>query len=92
VSELISDVAAITAERDRQRIESHTYPQVGNVALRIGYSAARGTDAATAVFEHADAALYYAKQHGRNQSHCYKVLTQSGELKDKDASGEIELF
>ena len=41
----------------------------------------------------ADAALYYAKNHGRNNVKSYEALIESGELKVKKTDGsEIELF
>jgi diguanylate cyclase (GGDEF)-like protein len=80
-------------EHFRARIEAHDFPQVGKVTMSIGYTAARASDTASTVFERADEALYYAKQHGRNQSRCYESLVRAGELKDKTQSeGEIELF
>ena len=80
-------------ENFRTRIEQHAFPQVGKVTMSVGYTAARASDAASMVFERADEALYYAKQHGRNQSRCYETLLQAGELKDKSAAeGDVELF
>lgn len=44
------------------------------------------------VLEHADEALYYAKEHGRNQICYYETLIAQGLLTDTVISGEIELF
>jgi hypothetical protein len=44
-------------------------------------------------FEHADAALYFAKQHARNQVQNYEALASSGELAPKtNLPRDIELF
>jgi hypothetical protein len=42
--------------------------------------------------ERADAALYYAKHHGRNNIRSYEALVAAGELFAKDAGENIELF
>jgi hypothetical protein len=44
------------------------------------------------VLEHADEALYYAKEHGRDQICFYEKLVESGQLQDSAIEGEIELF
>ena len=41
----------------------------------------------------ADAALYYAKEHGRNQVRCHEVLIAAGLLTKRQASVDnVELF
>jgi hypothetical protein len=41
----------------------------------------------------ADAALYYAKAHGRNQAQCYQALLDKGELAENSKlTGDIDLF
>ena len=42
--------------------------------------------------EHADAALYYSKENGHNQVNSYWQLVASGEIKEKTAIDDIELF
>ena len=39
-----------------------------------------------------DAALYFAKHHGRNNARQYEKLVESGELTRKENEGEIEMF
>lgn len=46
----------------------------------------------TTSVERADAALYYAKHHGRNRSCHYESLIEAGELSAKIDSIEAELF
>ena len=43
------------------------------------------------VIGHADQALYYAKENGRNQVHSYDRLASQGEFAAV-ASGDLELF
>ena len=41
----------------------------------------------------ADRTLYYAKDNGRNQTHCYETLVAGGKLEPvTQAKGDIELF
>jgi hypothetical protein len=42
--------------------------------------------------ERADEALYYAKDHGRNQICFYEELVDNGLLSDSTIQGEVELF
>jgi hypothetical protein len=42
--------------------------------------------------ERADAALYYAKHHGRNNIRSYELLVAAGELSAKDGGENVELF
>ena len=80
-------------ERFRRRVAEHLFPQVGQVTISIGYTQIGGSDPAVNCFDRADAALYYAKQHGRNQLRCYETLIASGELEKREESlANIELF
>lgn len=80
-------------ERFRGEIEKFRFPQVGEVTVSIGYCRASKADTATRTFERADAALYYAKQHGRNQVRCFEELLKDGELTEKqENASELELF
>jgi len=40
----------------------------------------------------ADAALYYAKQNGRNRSDCHESLVRAGLIARKEERSEVELF
>ena len=84
--------ARIAFERIRSRIEAHPFPQVGRVTISLGYTRIGASDASANCVERADAALYYAKQHGRNQVHCHELLVGRGELDAKTAESDIELF
>ena len=94
---LIKDVSAPTImailERIRVRVQNHAFPQVGQVTVSIGYTAIADQKLPPYVFEEADKALYYAKEHGRNQVCDYRELVRSGELAaEEHVSGSIELF
>ena len=78
-------------ERFRQTVEHHDFPQVGRVTVSVGFV---GITAATPVviLGHADQALYYAKEHGRNQVCHYDELVQSGELQSQQSNDDVEFF
>jgi len=85
--------AEAALERFRRRVAEHLFPQVGQVTISIGYTQIGGSDPAVNCFDRADAALYYAKEHGRNQLRCYETLIANGELEKRDESlANIELF
>jgi diguanylate cyclase (GGDEF)-like protein len=79
-------------ERFRQNIEEYDFPQVGRVTVSVGFT---GTSqgAPVEILGHADQALYYAKQHGRNQVCFYEELMSGGMLQVADvAHNDVELF
>ena len=85
--------AAIAFERFRAAVAGHRFPQIGQVTVSIGYTRVRPEDIPASTVERADSALYYAKEHGRNASHCYDQLVQDGKLAAKaSGSAELELF
>jgi diguanylate cyclase (GGDEF)-like protein len=80
-------------ERFRQTVEGQEFPQVGRVTISIGYARLGITDEASAVLQNADRALYWAKEHGRNQVCSYEQLIARGELQHQDnLNSEVELF
>ena len=82
-----------TLDRFRRRIADHAFPQVGQVTISIGYTRIGPSDPAVTCFDRADAALYYAKENGRNQVRCYETLIADGCLdKREDSTADIELF
>jgi len=50
----------------RAAIGDYEFPQVGQVTISVGYTQIDPRDISTTCVERADAALYYAKTHGRN--------------------------
>ena len=67
-------------DRLRQNVDKHEFPQVGNVAISIGFVEVTGQQSATDVIGMADDALYYAKDNGRNQTVSYKELLDQGKI------------
>ena len=87
------DTITLILERVRCKIQDHTFPQVGQVTVSIGFTAIAEQALPPYVFEEADKALYYAKEQGRNRVCDYAALVSSGELsREAHAGGSIELF
>lgn len=77
--------------RFREAVQEYHFPQVGNVTVSLGFvGTSRGSP--VEILGQADQALYYAKEHGRNQVRFYEDLVASGELATKVANDDVELF
>jgi len=81
-------------ERFRQAVAAYAFPQIGQVTVSIGFVEIAYQAIPTEVLGHADDALYYAKEHGRNRLCQYEQLVETGEIKPTPfAEGEdAELF
>jgi diguanylate cyclase (GGDEF)-like protein len=80
-------------ERLRVTTADHVFPQVGNITISIGFSEVKAGDTPSGAFERADKAVYYAKEHGRNQVCSFAALIARGELVEQAANlGDMELF
>ncbi|MES2879650.1 MAG: GGDEF domain-containing protein [Pseudomonadota bacterium] len=80
-------------ERLRVFTEEHVFPQVGSITISIGFSEVKTGDTPSCAFERADKAVYYAKEHGRNQVCSYAALIAGGELTEQAVNiGDMELF
>ncbi len=76
----------------RSLASSH-FPQVPQVTASIGLAALEGCRMPSEALERADKALYYAKQHGRNQACTYETLEAQGLVSVVQApSSDIDLF
>jgi diguanylate cyclase (GGDEF)-like protein len=84
--------ASIALERLRCAIAEYAFPQVGRVTISVGYTRINPRDVHTVCVERADAALYYAKTHGRNNVREWETLVNAGEVAAKSQSGDIEIF
>lgn len=85
--------AGQTADRIRCTIETQSFPQVGHITISVGVSLVEPGDTPAGVLERADQALYYAKQHGRNQVQFYQSLVRQGLIQVvSEKSGDVELF
>lgn len=79
-------------EHFRRTVEQHEFPQVGRVTISLGYSAISPTDTPSAVIGKADEALYFAKDHGRNQVCGYEDLVARGDLAPPPQSNQDAEF
>lgn len=87
------EVIGTILERIRTKVQNHSFPQVGQVTVSTGYAPIADQALPPHIFEEADKALYYAKEHGRNQVCDYRELVESGKLVPEERiSGSVELF
>jgi len=84
--------AARAFERFRAKVELFRFPQVGRATISIGYTQINPDDIPASAVARADAALYYAKQNGRNRSDCHESLVRAGLIARKEERSEVELF
>lgn len=87
------ETIASILERIRVKVQDHQFPQIGQLTVSSGYTAIIDQQLPSYVFEEADKALYYAKEHGRNQVRDYRGLMLRGELApERMVGGTVELF
>ncbi len=82
-------------ERFRSTMENYDFPQIGSVTVSIGYVEIADQGISAVVLGHADDALYYAKDNGRNRVCFHTELVAQGLLKvstPEVVESEIELF
>jgi len=79
-------------ERFRKAVDKYVFPQVGHVTVSIGFVHMTIGDLPSSLIDKADRALYYAKEHGRNQVCSYQMLSEEGLLEDGVANIDVELF
>lgn len=79
-------------ERFRKTIEAHDFPQIGRVTVSIGFACLAKAEVPSVMIGHADQALYYAKQNGRNQVCQYEELVSMGKLSALRYSEDMQLF
>lgn len=84
--------ARIVFDRFRKIVEEFPFPQVGKLTASIGVSLIKGGDLPATIIDRADRALYYAKNHGRNQVQFHETLMTEGEIGGKKAQDDVELF
>ena len=90
-----TDLAGARAalEQFRQAVAGYDFPQVGRVTVSIGFVDIDGQVLPAEVLGYADAALYYAKEHGRNQVCYYRQLVAEGKIEPVAVrDSEVELF
>lgn len=80
-------------ESFRRTLEAYDFPQIGCKTVSIGVACIAPGESVDTIINRADKALYYVKQHGRNQVSCYETLVAQGKLAPVTvATGDIELF
>jgi diguanylate cyclase (GGDEF)-like protein len=84
--------AAIALQRLRGNVERYAFPQVGHLTVSIGFTQVLSSDSPASAFDRADKAVYYAKQHGRNQVQHHADLVAAGLLAAESRSSDVELF
>jgi len=89
---LDEEQAIAACERMRKQINQCEFPQLDHISASLGIEKFSSELTPICCVEHADAALYYSKEHGRNQVNSYWQLVATGELKEKTAIDDIELF
>ena len=84
--------AAIAFERLRANVAQYAFPQVGHITVSVGYTAVDACDTPSRAFERADRAVYFAKEHGRDQVRSHAALVATGLLDGAHQVGDVELF
>lgn len=93
LSPATKEQAKIALERLRKTIDEYDFPQVKNITVSIGFTEIDLYNPTSNTLGVADQALYYAKDHGRNQVHCYETLVEENKIKSAQCdNGSIELF
>ena len=86
------DHAQKIIDRFRVNVESHPFPQVGQITVSIGFVSISAYEAPVVVLGRADQALYFAKSHGRNLACHYDELVDSGLLHAVESNDTAEFF
>ena len=79
-------------ERFRKRLESFVFPRIGRKTISIGYTKIQSNDQPNVLLDRTDRALYFSKEHGRNQVNRYEDLFEQGLLIEESTANDIELF
>ncbi len=85
-------LAETIMERFRKVVEAHYFPQVGHVTVSIGATFINPSDLSVTIMDRADKALYYAKEHGRNQTVFYEQLIASGKVQETSMNSDVDMF
>ncbi len=80
-------------ERFRTTVSDYRFPQVGQVTISLGVTFMAPGKFPSALLGNADKALYYSKEHGRNQLHCFERLHELNLLEDISTdTNDLEFF
>jgi len=93
---ILSDVdmkqAISVFDRFRSSIKQHNFPQVGQITISIGIAQYVAFNQPSELIGKADKALYYAKDHGRDQVFSYQDLIDKGLIEPEDSGSDIEFL
>ena len=78
-------------ERLRAKVGTHQFPQIKTVTISLGFVRITN-DTPVAILGHADQALYFAKENGRNQICFYEELVATGRLAQQLTHQSAEYF
>ena len=85
--------ATCAFEQLRKAVESYQFPQIDKITISLGFTQIKPMDTPANAIDEADAALYYAKKHGRNRIHEFGQLVKAGKLTPTTINTtDIELF
>jgi diguanylate cyclase (GGDEF)-like protein len=87
-----TDCATGVLERFRRTIETHRFPQVGQITVSIGVTYIEASDLPVTIMDRADKALYYIKENGRNQVQFFEYLVATGKVQIQVTESDVELF
>ncbi len=80
-------------EKFRKAVANYEFPQIKNITVSMGFTQIKPFNTPAGTIDEADAALYYAKEHGRNSVYEYGQLVAEGKLTPTTInSTDIELF
>jgi len=83
----------VALERLRTEVETTQFPGVGHVTVSLGVVKMERNVFHVTLMDYADQALYYSKNHGRNQVTFFADMLEKGEGQvASEVSGEIDLF
>ncbi|MGB1237646.1 MAG: GGDEF domain-containing protein [Pseudomonadales bacterium] len=93
---VLQNITAEDAERQLEKFRSdvagNKFPFVGTLTISMGYVERNERDYPVTLLDHADKALYYAKEHGRNCFYNYDHLVAQGEIEVTENDSDVELF
>lgn len=82
-------MAVAVFNRFREEVANYNFPTVGRITVSIGFTHVDGISMPTTQLDHADKALYYAKENGRNRVILYEDM---GIIVQDNNPSETELF
>lgn len=77
-------------DRFRHAVEAYPFPQLGRLTCSIGFTQIDPALQPAELLGHADEALYYSKQNGRNQVRNYDALLATGRLARASAADSAQ--